>query len=106
VSAVLREALEEILCCHDGNQPDALNMPDLEYARRIISTIHRIASAALQLDASASSPAEGRAGNLPPDAPLSNLTASTAGGGSSCTDSGSTASPKSDGLCKSEGGEP
>jgi transcriptional regulator with XRE-family HTH domain len=39
------------------------------------------------------------------DAPLSNLTASTAGGGSSCTDSGGSppAAAKSDGLCKSEG---
>jgi hypothetical protein len=38
---------------------------------------------------------------------LSNLTASTAGGGSSCTDSGSSppAAAKSDGLCKSEGGD-
>lgn len=45
----LRDALEQILCCHDGNQPDALNnMPDLEYARRTISTIHQIARAALK----------------------------------------------------------
>jgi hypothetical protein len=56
---------------------------------------------------SARSPAEGRAGTLPPDEPLSNLTASTAGGGSSRTNLGYDA-PRgaSESGCQSEGGEP
>jgi hypothetical protein len=45
----LVDALEEILCTHDGNQPDALMMPDLAYARRTIGNIHRVARAALKL---------------------------------------------------------
>lgn len=44
---MLVEALQEILCCHDGNQPEALNMPDLQYARWTIAAIHRLARAAL-----------------------------------------------------------
>jgi hypothetical protein len=43
----LVEALEEIQCRHDGNQPPALNMPELDYARRVIREIHRIAQDAL-----------------------------------------------------------
>lgn len=41
------QALENILAMHDGNQPAALSMPDLEYARRTIRNIHREARAAL-----------------------------------------------------------
>jgi hypothetical protein len=33
-------ALRNILAMHDGNQPAALNLPDLEYARRVIRNIH------------------------------------------------------------------
>lgn len=43
----LLDSLEEILCCHDGNQPPALNMPDLDYARRVIWEMHTIANKAL-----------------------------------------------------------
>lgn len=38
--AKLVEALKDILMMHDGNQPAALNMPELDYARRTIDTIH------------------------------------------------------------------
>lgn len=41
------EALESILCMHDGNQSPAMNMPDLGYARKVIRDIHREANAAL-----------------------------------------------------------
>lgn len=43
----LREALQNILEARDDNQPAALNMPDLEYARSIIKIIHRTARGAL-----------------------------------------------------------
>lgn len=44
----LRSALETILMIHDGNQPPALNMPDLDYARRTIRDIHFRARDALE----------------------------------------------------------
>lgn len=43
----LTGVLETILMMHDGNQPAALGMPDLEYARRTIRNIHLEAHAAL-----------------------------------------------------------
>jgi hypothetical protein len=45
----LRGALQNILEARDDNQPAALNMPDLEYARSIIKIIHREARRALAL---------------------------------------------------------
>lgn len=47
-NAALREAMEEILCQHDGNQSPAMNMPDLDYARFVIRQIHNTARAALK----------------------------------------------------------
>jgi hypothetical protein len=43
----MAKALEQILCCHDGNQPIGLQMGDLDYARSTIREIHRIARAAI-----------------------------------------------------------
>lgn len=43
----LVKALEDILTMHDRNQPAALNMPDLDYARRTIMSIHIRAKDAL-----------------------------------------------------------
>jgi hypothetical protein len=37
----LEAALRNILEARDDNQPAALNMPDLQYARAIIRIIHR-----------------------------------------------------------------
>ena len=38
--AGLVEALDNILCMHDGNQSPAMNMPDINYARFVIQQIH------------------------------------------------------------------
>lgn len=43
----LREALDDILRQHDGNQSPAMNMPDLDYARMVIRSIHYTARTAL-----------------------------------------------------------
>lgn len=42
-----REALEEIAATHDGNQPAALNMPELDYARHTIRQMNQVARKAL-----------------------------------------------------------
>lgn len=44
----LEAALEAIICMHDGNPPLPLaDLPEIDYARRTISNIHREARAAL-----------------------------------------------------------
>ena len=48
VVEAMREFLECLPCHHDGNQPMALDISDLDYARRVIRTIHREGRKALK----------------------------------------------------------